>query len=103
MVTCTVGGTIRILRDRQREQRDGADHYHQDGEHVRENGPLDEKSEIMRRRYLPPAAAVRRGGDRLQLRIDLLAGNGPENSGYDDAVLGLEPALDHAQLALWVR
>src|SRR5262245_3305393 len=55
---------IRILRDRQREQRDGADHYHQDGEHVRENGPLDEKIRDHARRYLPPAA-----GDRAEATV----------------------------------
>jgi hypothetical protein len=31
------------LRDRQPQQRHAADHDHEDGEHVRQNGPLDEE------------------------------------------------------------
>ena len=34
---------VGILRDREAQQRHGADHDHQNGEHVRQNGPLDEK------------------------------------------------------------
>ena len=44
-------------------------------------------------------ASGRRGGHGLELRVDLLTWNGAQNSGDDDAILRLEPALDHAQVA----
>jgi hypothetical protein len=34
---------VGILRDRQREHGDAADHHHQDGEHIGENRPRDEE------------------------------------------------------------
>jgi len=41
----------------------------------------------------------RRRSEGLELRIDLLAGDRPQDAGDDDAIVGLEPALDHAQVA----
>src|SRR5258706_6810162 len=38
--------------------------------------------------------------DFLQLRIDLLAGDCAQQPGNDDAVIGLQAAFDHAQIAL---
>ena len=38
--------------------------------------------------------------DLLQLRIDLLAGNGAQQPGDDDTVVGFEAAFDHAQITL---
>jgi hypothetical protein len=49
---------IGILGDRQRKHGDGADHDHQDGEHVRQNGPVDEKIGDHSRCYLPPAVVA---------------------------------------------
>src|SRR5258708_25412152 len=39
------------------------------------------------------------GLDFLQLRIDLLAGDGAQQPGDDDTVIGLQAAFDHAQIA----
>jgi hypothetical protein len=64
-------------------------------------GRLMKKSEIM----APPANLVGagawgwRGGDGLQLWIDLLTGDGPQDAGDDHAVVGLEAAVDGAQVA----
>jgi hypothetical protein len=49
---------IGILGDRQHKHGDGADHDHQDGEHVRQNGPVDEKIGDHGRCYLPPAVVA---------------------------------------------
>jgi len=37
---------------------------------------------------------------RLELRVDLLAGDRAQQAGDDDAVVGLQPALDHPQFAV---
>jgi hypothetical protein len=47
---------VGVLRDRLCEQRNGADHHRQDGDHIRENRSPDEKIRDHAGRYLPAAA-----------------------------------------------
>ena len=88
---------IGILRDRKAEQADAADQDHQDRDDVGKDRPLDEEFRNHGRLLF---GRCRRRFDLLQLRIDLLAGDRAQQPGGDDAIVGLQAAFDHAQLAL---
>ena len=90
---------VGILGDRKPHERDGADHHHEDGEHVRQNGTLDEKLRDHGAPLLRSGRLGRRGRRRLELRIDLLARYGVEDAGYDHPLVRLQPTFDHAHLA----
>src|SRR5215471_9668675 len=62
-------------------------------------GRAMKKSEIMAPLLFAARARDRRRSGGLELRIDLLARNRPQDAGDDDAIVRLEPALDHAQVA----
>src|SRR5262245_63982686 len=62
-------------------------------------GRAMKKSEIMATRLFGARARDRRRSGGLELRIDLLTRDRPQDAGDDDAIVGLEPALDHAQVA----
>ena len=61
---------VGVLRHRQRKHGDAADHNHQDGQHVRKNGPRDEKigdhgaAAICRPRQRPASQRGSRAADR---------------------------------------
>jgi hypothetical protein len=61
-------------------------------------GRAMKKSEIMAGAICRPGSGRRRG-NRLKLRIDLLTRNCAQNAGDDHAIVRLEPAFDHAQVA----
>src|SRR5262245_14235312 len=60
-------------------------------------GRAMKKSEIMAPRLFGARGRRRSGGRKL--RIDLLTRDRPQDAGNDDAIVGLEPAFDHAQVA----
>src|SRR5215468_328129 len=62
-------------------------------------GRAMKKSEIMAPLLFAARGSGRRRSEGLELRIDLLSGDRPQDAGDDDAIVGLEPALDHAQFA----
>src|SRR5262249_57604418 len=62
-------------------------------------GRAMKKSEIMAPLLFAARARGWHRSDGLKLRIDLLARDRPQDAGDDDAIVGLEPALDHAQVA----
>src|SRR5262245_65430988 len=62
-------------------------------------GRAMKKSEIMAPRLFGARARRRRRSGGRKLRIDLLTRDRPQDAGNDDAIVGLEPALDHAQVA----
>src|SRR5262249_51863567 len=62
-------------------------------------GRAMKKSEIMAPLLFAARGSGRRRSEGLELRIDFLTGDRPQDAGDDDAIVGLEPALDHAQVA----
>src|SRR5262245_66694014 len=61
-------------------------------------GRAMKKSEIMAPLLFAARARGRRRSGGLELRIDLLARDRPQDAG-DDAIVRHEPGLDHAQVA----
>jgi hypothetical protein len=57
------------------------------------------KSEIMAPLLFGGRAGDWRRGGGLDLRIDLLPRDGPQDAGNHDTIVGFESALDHAQVA----
>src|SRR5260370_40091915 len=62
-------------------------------------GRAMKKSEIMAPLLFADRGRGRRRSEGLELRIDLLTRDRPQDAGDDDAIVGLEPALDHTQVA----
>src|SRR5258708_16666122 len=62
-------------------------------------GRAMKKSEIMAPLLFAARGRGRRRSEGLELRIDLLTRDRPQDAGDDDAIVGLEPALDHTQVA----
>src|SRR5262245_19971938 len=62
-------------------------------------GRAMKKSEIMAPLLFAARARGWRRSDGLKLPIDLLTRDRPQDAGDDDTIVGLEPALDHAQVA----
>src|SRR6516225_2647229 len=62
-------------------------------------GRAMKKSEIMAPLLFAARARGRRRSGGLELRIDLLARDRPQDAGDDDAIVRREPGLDHAQVA----
>ena len=75
---------VGVLRHRQAVERDQADDDHQDGEHIRQDRPLDEEFRDHRR-----ASARVAGG--LRLRIDFLTGDGAQQPTHDKRSSALMP------------
>src|SRR5262245_48695390 len=62
-------------------------------------GRAMKKSEIMAPRLFGARARGWRRSGGLELRIDLLTRDRPQDTSDDDTIVGLKPALDHAQVA----
>src|SRR6516225_9401991 len=62
-------------------------------------GRAIKKSEIMAPRLFGARARRRRRSGGRKLRIDLLTRDRPQDAGNNDMIVGLEPALDHTQVA----
>src|SRR5215510_13245398 len=62
-------------------------------------GRAMKKSEIMAPWLFGARARGRRRSGGRKLRIDLLTRDRPQDAGNDDTIVGLESALDHAQVA----
>ena len=87
---------VGILRDRQAEQATPPIRTIRIAMTLARTGRSMKNFEIM----AGPIWPLRRRLDLLELRIDLLAGDGAQQPGDDDAVVRLETAFDHPQIAL---